>query len=172
MEQVKFSQQLADEICRRIVGGQSLASICDEEGMPSTSTVMYWRHTKPDFKAQYEASREAQADAIFEELLEIADDGSNDWMEVQSAKGKIDIVLDKEHVQRSRVRIDTRFRMLEKMNSKRYGAKVELDHRSGDGTMSPKNMNDQQKADKIAAILARAEAKRSKSKVDDGTDLV
>lgn len=171
MEQAKFSQQLANDICRRIIGGESLASICDEEGMPSTSTVMYWRHTKPDFKIQYEAAREAQADAIFEELLTIADDGTNDWMMVQKGKDFVPVV-DKEHIARSRVRLDTRFRMLEKMNSRRYGAKVELDHRSGDGTMSPKNMSDEQKAAKISNILARAEAKLKASKVDDGSDLV
>jgi hypothetical protein len=54
---------------------------------------------------------------IADELLEIADDGSNDWMERE--KGGYE--LNAEHIQRSRARIDTRKWLLSKMLPKVYG---------------------------------------------------
>ncbi len=45
-----------------------------------------------------------QADALFDEALEIADDASGDWMVDKDGKK----TLDHEHVQRSRLRVDTR----------------------------------------------------------------
>lgn len=59
-----------------------------------------------------------------DELLEIADDGTNDWMERIDGDGAgVGWVLNGEHVQRSRVRIDTRKWLLSKMAPKRYGDK-------------------------------------------------
>ena len=66
-------------------------------------------------------AREMQADYIFEEILEIADDGRNDWMERQQEDGGAVMVLNKEHVNRSRLRIDARKWVLARMNAKQYG---------------------------------------------------
>ncbi len=67
-----------------------------------------------------------QADALFDEALEIADDASGDW--TKDAKGNK--VLDHEHVQRSRLRVDTRKWAAGKMAPKRYGDKLQ---HTGDG---------------------------------------
>lgn len=139
--------------------------------MPSAGTVAYWRKQNPKFDAQYLAAREMQAETLFEEMLDIIDDGRNDWMEKDTRAGTF-IVLNKEAIARSRARVDTRFRMMESMSA-RYSKKIQVDHKSSDGSMSPKDMTDDQKATKIAAIVARAEAKRKQaSAVDDGSDMV
>lgn len=64
---------------------------------------------------------------LFEEILDIADDASNDWMERQSEKSA-GWELNGDHVQRSRLRIDARKWMLGKMQPKKYGDKLELEH--------------------------------------------
>ena len=76
------------------------------------------------FAAQYARAREVQFLAIADELLEIADDGRNDWMQRTGNDGGWD--LNGEHIQRSRVRIDTRKWMLSKMLPKVYGDKTEV----------------------------------------------
>ena len=59
---------------------------------------------------------------MFEEMLEIADDGSNDWMERTGKDGETgDKVVDHEHVSRSKLRVDTRKWMLARMAPKKYG---------------------------------------------------
>jgi hypothetical protein len=122
-----YSQQIADEICRRLAGGESLRAICRDEGIPDESTVRLWAlDDREGFAAQYARAREVQFLAIADELLEIADDGSNDWMQ-RTGKGKSGgWELNGEHIQRSRVRIDTRKWILSKMLRKIYGDKAEV----------------------------------------------
>jgi hypothetical protein len=60
--------------------GESLREICRDEDMPDKSTVMRWLALHQEFRDQYAGAREAQADYYAEEIIEISDDGSNDWM--------------------------------------------------------------------------------------------
>ena len=137
----KFTKVLASEICRRLSQGQSLREICRDPSMPSDpTTIRMWVISghHPRFSLQYAQAREAQADHYFDEMFEIADDGSNDWMERQRRDGTTETVLDDEHVQRSRLRVDTRKWALARMSPKKYGDVAEVKH-SGqlDGGMRP-----------------------------------
>ena len=77
----EFSQELFDAICDRIATGESLRSVCKDEDMPNQTTVFKWLANSDTLSKQYARAREAQADAIFDEALDIADDSRNDWME-------------------------------------------------------------------------------------------
>jgi hypothetical protein len=59
-------------------------------------------------------------------LLEISDDGRNDWMQRRGNDERGGWELNGEHIQRSRVRIDTRKWLLSKMLPKVYGDKSEV----------------------------------------------
>jgi hypothetical protein len=59
-----------------------------------------------------------------EEIVEIADDATNDWMDRKSGEHTI-AVADTEHINRSRLRIDTRKWLMSKLAPKRYGERVE-----------------------------------------------
>ncbi len=133
-----YNQEIATEICRRMTAPRSLRSICrDDEDMPAISTVMLWLTKHQEFSEQYARAREVMADALAEETLEISDDGRNDWMERQSEAEKgagvnNGWVLNGEHVQRSRLRIDARKWFASKLNPKKYGDKVGVEHEVGD----------------------------------------
>jgi hypothetical protein len=71
-------------------------------------------------------TREEQYLAIADELLEIADDGRNDWMQRTGNDERGGWELNGEHIQRSRVRIDTRKWLLSKMLPKVCGDKTEV----------------------------------------------
>lgn len=122
-----YTADLAATICERLAKGESLRSVCRDEGMPVEATVRGWAlDDREGFSAQYARAREFQAHAIADELLEIADDGSNDWMALH-AKGdnaSLGWELNGEHVQRSRLRSDTRKWLLSKMLPKLYGDKL------------------------------------------------
>ncbi len=102
----KYTDVLAAKICERLAEGETLRSICRDDAMPDKATVLRWLgdKKKTDFRDQYAHAREMQADALFDEALEIADDASDDWITGQDGK----TVLNHEHVQRSRLRVDTR----------------------------------------------------------------
>lgn len=62
--------------------------------------------------------------------MEIADNGLNDWME-RNAKEDKGWVANGEHIQRSRLRVDTRKWFLSKVLPKLYGDKLDItsDHK-------------------------------------------
>ncbi|MDE2585541.1 MAG: terminase small subunit protein [Betaproteobacteria bacterium] len=121
-----FTQETADAICERLANGESLRSITGDDGMPSMPTVMRWLadESRVEFRNQYARAREAQADHMAEEILEIADDASNDWMDNNKPDAP-GYALNGEHVQRSRLRIDARKWLAAKMAPKKYGDKIE-----------------------------------------------
>lgn len=107
-------------ICAQIAEGKSLRAIVREGGGPSMFSIMDRLARDQDFREAYEFARAIQADSMFEEILEIADDGTNDWMEWHG-KNDTGWRLNGEHVQRSRLRVDSRKWILAKMLPKKYG---------------------------------------------------
>ena len=77
------------------------------------------------FAAHYAKARDAGLEEMADELLEITDDASNDWMERHDPDNP-GFALNGEHVQRSRLRVDTRKWILSKLAPKRYGDRLEL----------------------------------------------
>lgn len=120
----EFTQDIADKICGDLADARSLRSICLADDMPGLTTVFRWLRENEAFRNQYACAREAQADAIFDEALDIADDGSNDWMERRREDGSTDEVVNHEHIARSKLRIDTRKWMAGKLAPKKYGDKT------------------------------------------------
>lgn len=124
-----YSKTLVATICERLSTGEPLAQICRDEGMPAPRTVREWAQNEPDIAAAIGRAREDGEDALAEECLEIADDASNDWMEKHDKDGKnIGWQLNGEHVQRSKLRIETRLKLLAKWNPKKYGERIHNEH--------------------------------------------
>ncbi len=120
-----YTQELADNICAELALGQSLRTVCAMEGIPSVKTIFNWFRTKEGFVQQYARAKEESADAMADEILDIADDGSNDFMEI--TKGSVTYnVEDREVTNRSRLRVDTRKWIMSKMKPKKYGDKLDL----------------------------------------------
>ncbi len=132
----EFSQELFDTICDRIATGESLRSVCKDDDMPNQTTVFKWLANSDVLSKQYARAREAQADAIFDEALDIADDSRNDWMERNDPENP-GWIANGEHIQRARLRIDTRKWMAGKLRPKTYGDKIEVDNTSSDGSLRP-----------------------------------
>lgn len=125
-------------ICERISQGESLRQILDSEGMPASSTVFVWLGQDSAFSEQYARAREAQADALFDEILGIADDGQNDWMERKNADGQnIGWQENGEALRRSQLRIDARKWMAGKLRPKKYGDKTQMEHSGPEGGPIP-----------------------------------
>lgn len=109
-----YTQELADRICEQLAEGKSLRTICRAEDMPEARTVFRWLRIHEEFCQQYTRAKEESADAHSEDMLDIADDATED-------------------VQRSRLRVDTRKWLASKLKPKKYGDKVGLEHSGADG---------------------------------------
>jgi hypothetical protein len=124
-----YSEKLADKICERLASGESLLSICKDEGFPHESTVRAWAlDDREGFYTKYARAREIQAEVMADQILEIADDGLNDFKEVDGRQ-----VVDQENIQRSKLRVDTRKWLMSKVLPKKYGDKVTTAITDGEG---------------------------------------
>lgn len=159
-----YSIELADTVCERIANGESLRRICKDEGMPSMTTVLKWLGSNEQFALQYAHARELQAEGFFDEIADIADNASNDWMETCDPDNP-GYRLNGEHIQRSKLRVDARKWMLAKMLPKKYGDKQQIDHTSSDGSMSP--LSGEEAIDKLMGVLGMAE-QRAKQDAGEG----
>lgn len=129
----KYTPELADKICEQLACGISLRTVCKAEDVPSAATVFSWLRSNPEFLEQYTRAKEESADALIEESLDIADDGTNDWMERNGNDGApIGWQLNGEHIQRSRLRIETRKWMASKLKPKKYGDRQTIEHEVSD----------------------------------------
>lgn len=129
-----YSPELATAICERIASGESLKSVCRDEGMPNHVTVLRWALTIPEFSNQYKQARDMQAEVLADELLDIADDGQNDWMEKHDQNGvMIGWRENGEAIRRSQLRIETRKWVAAKLLPKRWGEKTITEVTGADG---------------------------------------
>lgn len=129
----KYSKDIGEEICERIALGESLISICRDNHMPYRSTVIRWAiDVEHEFCDTYKRAREMQQEHYLDEMVEIADDSSNDYVSTDDG-----MAFDREHVQRSKLRIETRRWIMERLGQKRYGNKQEVNHKSSDKSMTP-----------------------------------
>lgn len=146
-----YSQEVADTICSLIAEGQSLRSICSSDDMPDKSTVFRWLAQHAAFRDQYTHSRAMQADAMAEDILDIADDGTNDYITKSNADGSTYEAVNSEHIQRSRLRVDARKWLMSKMAPKKYGEKLDL---NVEGTLQ--TATDEQIDARLAQLLGKA----------------
>lgn len=118
-----YTKEIGDRICEEIAGGKSLREICKAKDVPSANSVYRWLEKDELFRKQYARAREQQAETIFDEMLDIADEASNDWM-VRNDGGNEAYQVNGEAIQRSRLRIDARKWVLGKLKPKKYADKV------------------------------------------------
>jgi len=152
-----YTKQMADIICIRLSGGESLKEIVRAEGMPDRATVYRWLLEQPAFCDMYTRAREEQADTLADEIVAIADE-SPEVNEVKDKEGNvIDIKIDSGYVAYQKQRIEARKWTAMKLKPRKYGDKLEL---AGDPN-SPIKIEAQVEADNfLAAILKNAELKK------------
>jgi hypothetical protein len=126
-----FTEEIAAKICEEIAtSSKSLKTICSAEDMPSVRTVLSWlsdadkEEPKPElreFLHQYARAREAQADFLADEIIEISEHTEED----HTAFTGINVI------QRDKLRIEARKWVASKLKPKKYGDKLDLNSEGG-----------------------------------------
>ena len=112
----KYTPGLGQQICNFIAGSSDgLVKICLYNGFPHHTTIFRWLRDpdKKDFLVAYQRAREAQADLLSDEIIEIADEMGRD------NDGAA-------HVSRARLRIDARKWKAARLSPKKYGEKGDV----------------------------------------------
>lgn len=148
----KLTQKLGDAICEQLAEGISLRTICLDPKMPDKSQVFRWLNDAryADFRDQYTRAKEAAADAMAEDIIDIAEDGSNDWMEKRYGD-RVETVVNHEALGRSQLRIETRKWLMSKIMPKKYSERFQVD------STITKKLEDLTDDELIAEAKARAD---------------
>ena len=104
-----FSESTAVAICERIAKGESIQTICKGDDMPHFVTVYRWLNVNESFRKMYAGAREEQADTLADEIVHIAD-------------------TEPDNV-RARNRIEARKWVAAKLKPRKYGDKMEIEHK-------------------------------------------
>ena len=121
----KRTKEVEKEILERLSQGEPLAEICrSDPKFPHPTTWNDWCAADEALGIAHGRARDAGYDAIAAETLAIADDARNDWMERHGKDGETQSAFNAEHVQRSKLRIETRLKLLAKWDPRRYGDKL------------------------------------------------
>jgi len=113
------------KICELISNSnRGLRSICLEVGI-TPKTIYDWIDKNDELLKQYARAKELQADYLVDEMIEISDDTSQDIKFVTRGEEEVE-VENREFINRSRLRVDTRKWIASKLRPKKYGDKLDL----------------------------------------------
>ena len=122
--QSEFTQEIADQICHRLGGGESLRSICADPTMPVQQTIYNWMSKRPAFMEQYVRAREEQAESMADEIVAIADETPETAPVFDKDGNQLAIKLDSSYIQWQKNRIDARKWTAAKLRPKKYGDRI------------------------------------------------
>jgi hypothetical protein len=126
------TSEIEEQILEAVRQGVSLITICDDPALPCRDTVFAWIAADEErklakqvaegevlFSDRFAIATHIRVKAMAEELLTIADDGRNDTY--PDSEGRR--VVDYDHIQRSKLRIDARKWIMSKLEPREYGDK-------------------------------------------------
>jgi len=127
-----YTDELADQICERLAAGESMRSVSRDDSMPAMSTLFKWIRELPNFTEQYARAKTESADALVEDMLDIADNQVEQPLLVDGVPLQIDgkpvMVKDAVSVNHAKLRVDTRKWAASKLKPKKYGDKMHTEH--------------------------------------------
>ena len=115
--QGKRTPEIEERIIDGLSNGTALRVLCREADMPSWRSVYDWINADADFASRVAHARDMGFEALAEDIIDIAD-GTR---------------AVSEHVQLSKLRIETRLKLLACWSPKKYGTKQDVSIGNKDG---------------------------------------
>ncbi|MGD0465323.1 MAG: hypothetical protein ABSA84_01315 [Gammaproteobacteria bacterium] len=121
-----YTLAIVNEICTAIASSsKGIGRLCkDNSGWPNQDTIFTWLKIHSDFSEQYARAKRLQIEVLVDEIIEIADDSSQD--SIINKQGQI--ICNNAKINRARLRIDTRKWIASKLAPKIYGDKIDNTH--------------------------------------------
>lgn len=138
MSKSKVNHEQFDNVISYIEDdGYPLRKALLQSNTPSNETFYKWIDGDEELAKRYARACEKRAEGIFEDILDIADDASNDVKAIDMGDGVVVEKVDYENIQRSKLRVDARKWMLAKMQPKKYSDRTHIDHTSDGEKIEP-----------------------------------
>ena len=120
-----FDPAIGDTICEAMTRGESLSAVLVR--VKVSPGLFYKWLSEPTFREDYASARKVQAEIMATEIIQIADDASNDTYVDSDGITRTDNAA----VARARLRVDTRKWILSKVLPKVYGDRIALTDADG-----------------------------------------
>ncbi|MBE7186051.1 MAG: hypothetical protein INR68_16765 [Methylobacterium mesophilicum] len=151
-----YSQEERSAAIAAVVAGLSkgtpLTVICSADGMPSDDTIRSWASEDDTISRAIARAREAGWDQIALDALAIADATENDTVLTEAGERP-----NTEWITRSKLRVETRLKLLAKWDPKRYGDATTVKHADADGNKMP--IDDTTRVTRLAALALALQIK-------------
>lgn len=119
----KRTDDVVERILEGLASGKTLTSLCEPADMPTVRAFYDWMEKDQELSSRFARAREKGYDVIADECLKIADMTALDTIETEQGKE----IPNSEWIARSRLRVDTRLKLLAKWSPKKYGDKLEVE---------------------------------------------
>ena len=125
-----YTPELLDQIVERLAGGEPMAQICREDGMPTARTVRNWMKERGEsvFSSIAEA-REDGEEWLAAECLLIADTPREGRVVKEELVDGVMVVTEvktDDMLGHRKLQIETRLKLLAKWNPRKYGDQVNV----------------------------------------------
>jgi hypothetical protein len=129
-----YTPELAKEICDVITStSKGTKRLCAEYShWPCQDTLFTWLKQYPEFSEQYKRAKICQVELLVDELIDIADDSSQDLVTDESGTVRYNAGC----VARSKLRIETRKWIAARLVPRVYGTKGDEDSYTSNGAIS------------------------------------
>jgi hypothetical protein len=159
-----YTPEIGAEICARLAEGEPLRVICRDPHMPAWRTVYDWIEADPDLAARIARARKLGFDAIAEEALEIADTPEIGEETEDDGGGKVKVRRG-DMLGHRKLQVETRLKLLAKWCPAKYGERTAMELTGANG--GPVQINDADRAARVAGLLALAEQRKGDADVAD-----
>lgn len=151
-----YTPAVGKAVCKMLAMGMSVRKIAQRPRMPKATTIVGWSlDVDHPFFEQFARASAVKFTLMAEELVDIADEGANDWMVREEKSGRISVLVNREALERSRLRLDTRWKILAQALPK-FAPKLNIEHTGKDGgPIESRTLPQPTGADHLADIAAR-----------------
>lgn len=152
-------KELFTKICNDVIENKTSFNQAILNNKITLTTFYSWLIDDDSLKELYNYAREIRSDTLFEEIIVIADTTEEGIKIKETTKGTE--ILKGDMTDHRKLRVDARKWVVSKMNPKKYGDKVEIDHSSKDGSMSPALSNlSNEDLEKRLELVSKLEKKK------------
>jgi hypothetical protein len=125
--QIPYTAEIEDLILGELKSGRTLTDVCRDPDMPHVRSVQNWlAEDRNGFAARYKKAREIGCDMMADDMVDIADDRTGDWIVRRNKDGTTEAILDPERINRTQLRIKTRRWRVSKVLPQTYGDRLDL----------------------------------------------
>ncbi len=144
-----FTPELVDTFIDGISKGIPLRQLCRDHDVGKSAWYELMQRDAT-LSGRFAQARVEGFDEIAEECLEIADAVDDDYIPTENG-----LAVDHEHIQRSKLRIETRLKLLAKWDPRRYGDKIHQEVTGKDGAPLLEQLPTEKLVDQMAEILKK-----------------